>query len=213
MKVVVAGANGKVGQHLVELLGQSEHEVRAMVRDADQARQLEALGAEVVVADLEEDVSEAVRGCEAAIFVAGSGPHTGPDKTRAVDRDGAISMIDICEREGVKRFIQLSSMHADFPEQGTEAMRPYLEAKKAADDHLRASQLDYTIVRPGKLTQEKGTGDVEVAERLSEYGDIPRADVAAVLARSLMLENLVRTGFDVLAGNTPIDKALVALEH
>lgn len=213
MKVVVAGANGKIGQHLVELLGQSEHAVRAMVRDPDQARSLEALGAEVVVADLEDDVSAAVRGCDAAIFTAGSGPHTGPDKTRAVDRDGAIRMIDTCEREGVKRFLLVSSMHSDFPEQGSEKIRHYLEAKKAADDHLRASSLDYTIVRPGRLTQHVGTGNVRVAERLGESGEIPREDVAAVLARSLPLQNLIREGFDVLAGNTPIDKALVELEH
>ncbi len=213
MKVVVAGANGKVGKHLVELLGQSEHDVRAMVRDSEQTKPLEALGAEVVVADLEGDVSAAVRGFEAAVFAAGSGPHTGPDKTRDVDRDGAIAMIDTCEREGVKRFLLISSMHSDFPGQGPEKLRHYLEAKKAADDHLRASSLDYTIVRPGKLTQDVGTGNVQVAERLGEYGEIPREDVAAVLARSLPLQNLIREGFDVLAGNTPIDKALAELER
>lgn len=212
MKTVVAGANGKVGRYVIELLTERQQDVRAMVRDPEQRMPLEALGAEVVVADLEEDVSHAVSGCDAAIFTAGSGPNTGPEKTKDVDRDGAKRMIDTCGRAGVNRFLMVSSMHADFPEQGDKKIQHYLEAKQEADNHLRSSKLDYTIVRPGKLTQEISDGRVSVAERLGEHGEIPREAVANALVEALPLQNLNRRAFDVTTGETPIRRALAELE-
>ena len=212
MNVLIAGANGKIGRHLLKKFANSRHRARAMIRDKDQGPELLELGAfETVVADLEGDVSEALRGVDAVIFTAGSGPHTGPDKTIDVDQNGAINLIDAAEKAGVKRFLMVSTMRADNPESGPEKMRHYFVAKQKADNHLRASGLDYTIVRPGKLTEEKGTGRVEAAERLDHFGEIAREDVARALLATLDAEHTCRHGYDLLAGDTPVKDAIAAL--
>lgn len=208
MKVLVAGANGKIGQRLVKQLAQSKHSVRAMIRNPDQADKLQTLGADTVVADLEDDCSEALAGCDAVIFTAGSGPDTGPDKTIDVDQNGAISLMDQARAAGAQRFLIVSSMRAEEPEAGPEKIQHYLRAKKNADDYLRQSGLDFTIVRPGKLTENAGTGKVQMAERVEEFGEIPREDVAAVLLESLSADNTVGLSFDVIAGETPVDVAV-----
>ena len=211
MKVLVAGANGKIGQRLVKQMAESAHSPRAMIRNPDQAEELQALGAETVVADLEDDCSGALKGCDAVIFTAGSGPDTGPDKTVDVDQNGAISLIDQAKAAGVQRFLIVSSMRAEDPEAGPEKMQHYLRAKKNADDHLRQSGLDYTIVRPGSLTEDSGTGRVQAAERLDDFGEIPRQDVAAALLATLDAANTVGIAYDILAGETPVEQALAEL--
>ncbi len=212
MHVLIAGANGKIGRRLVQQIDGSHHSARAMLRDAEQAEPLQRLGAaETVVADLEGDCSDALSGCDAVVFTAGSGPHTGPDKTVDVDRNGAISLIDQAVRAGVERFIIVSSMRADSPETGPEKMRHYFEAKKAADDHLRASGLDYTIVRPGKLTEDAGTGRVDIAKDLNRFGEVPREDVATVLLATLDAPNTVGQHFELLGGDTPIAQAVAGV--
>lgn len=211
MKVLIAGANGKIGQRLVKQMAESAYSPRAMIRNPAQAEELQALGAETVVADLEDDCSGALKGCDAVIFTAGSGPDTGPDKTLDVDQNGAISLIDQAKAAGVKRFVIVSSMRADDPEAGQEKLRHYLRAKKNADDHLRDSGLAYTIVRPGSLTEDSGTGRVQVAERLDEFGEIPREDVAAALLATLDAANTVGITYDILAGEIPVEQALAGL--
>lgn len=212
MNVLIAGANGKIGRQLLKKFANSRHRARAMIRDKDQAPELLELGAfETVVADLEEDLSEALRGMDAVIFTAGSGPHTGPEKTIDVDQNGAINLINAAEQAGVKRFLMVSTMRADKPESGPEQMRHYFLAKQKADNHLRASSLDYTIVRPGKLTEEKGSGRVEAAERLDHFGEISREDVARALVASLEAEHGFRHGYDLLAGETPVREAIAGL--
>jgi uncharacterized protein YbjT (DUF2867 family) len=212
MQVLIAGANGKIGRHLLSYMAESEHQARALIRDADQAPELLELGAfETVVGDLESDCSRALQGCDAVVFTAGSGPHTGPDKTVAVDRDGAIRLIDAAEAAGVKRFLMVSSMRADQPETGPEHMQHYFHAKQQADNHLRASSLDYTIVRPGKLTEEAGLGWIEAAERLDHFGEIPREDVARALLETLTAEHTIRHGYDLLSGEQSISRAIAEL--
>lgn len=212
MEVLIAGANGKIGHRLVALMAKSHHGAHAMVRDPAQIKDLQALGAaEVAIADLEGDCSAALAGCDAVVFTAGSGPHTGPDKTEDVDRNGAISLIDQAAAAGVRRFVIVSSMRADAPETGPDNMRHYFEAKKAADDHLRASGMDFTIVRPGKLTEDDGTGSVDIAKDLGRFGEVPRADVAAVLLATLDAPNTVDQHFELLAGHTPIAQALAGI--
>jgi len=209
MKALVVGAHGQIGRRLIHAMNGSEHQSRAMIRDEAQRDQMEAIGAhEVVVADLEGDCREALSGCDAVIFTAGSGAHTPPEKTEDVDRNGAISIIDQAISAGVERFVLVSSMNADTPENGPEKMRHYFAAKKAADDHLRNSDLAYTIVRPGRLTDDDGTGLVDVAKDLGRYGEIPRDDVAQVLLMTLNSPNTVGRHFELLAGDTPIEKAL-----
>lgn len=212
MRVLIAGAHGKIGQQLVRQMTDSIHQSRAMVRDPDQTPAMEQLGAdEVVIGNLEQDCTSALVGCDAVVFTAGSGPDTGPEKTVAVDEKGAMRLIDSAKAAEVKRFVLLSSMGAGDPQQGPEKLRSYLDAKHNADEHLRNSGLAYTIVRPGPLTQEPATGKVEVAEKLGRSGGIPRQDVAQVLLESLDHSNTENCVFEVLSGDVRVPEALEAL--
>lgn len=212
MRVLIAGANGKIGHHLIKKMAHSPHQAVAMVRDPDQAQALRQLGApETVLGDLERDCSEQLRGCDAVVFTAGSGPHTGPDKTIDVDQDGAMRLIDSAKAVGVKRFVMVSAMRAEEPDKGPEKIRHYLRAKHRADEHLRAAGISYTIVRPGPLTQSSGTGKVEAREKLDRTGEIPREDVAEVLLKVLDAPNTENRTFDVLSGDESIDEALNGL--
>lgn len=178
-----------------------------MVRDESQVEEMEEeFGVETVVADLTEDVSHAVEGVDAVIFAAGS---SGED-VEGVDRDGAIRLIDAAEEQGVKRFVMLSSINADRPEESPEGLRPYLEAKQAADEHLRDSGLTYTVVRPGALTDEPAAGSVE-ADRRVERGEITREDVARTLVAALEVENTYGKTFELIEGEEPIEDALAGV--
>lgn len=211
MKVLVIGANGQIGKQLVSILSDNDHRVRAMVRDENQREELEKRGGEVVVADLEGDFRRALEGCDAVIFTAGSGAHTGPDKTELVDRQGAMKAVDLAVEHNMKRFLMVSSMNADTPEDGPEHMRHYFKAKGDADRHLQKSGLNYTIVRPGRLSNDPGIGNIEAAKHIenrSRERQIPREDVAHVMVASLDMENTYRSTFEVLSGDDPIRQAL-----
>src|ERR671914_545395 len=147
-----------------------------MIRDEDQAHKIRELGGETVVADLEGDVSHTVQGCDAVIFSAGGGPGSGAEKKETVDRQGAVKLIEAAKEHGARRYVMVSAMGAADPESGSEAMQPYRFAKARADQALEESGLDYTIVRPGSLTNEAGSDTVEAAESLSRRGEIPRED-------------------------------------
>ncbi|MFC6718416.1 SDR family oxidoreductase [Natrialbaceae archaeon GCM10025810] len=202
--VLVAGAHGRVGSRLTELLAEGDRDVRGMVRDESQTDDIEDLGADPVVGDLTETVDHAVRGCDEIVFAAGSG---GED-VYGVDRDGAITLIEAAEREGVDRFVTLSSMGAGNPDEGPDELRDYLIAKGAADDRLRESELTHTIARPGPLTDDPGTWEIRAAETLEEPGEISREDVARTLAASLDIEATRGKTFELLEGDEPIDSAL-----
>ncbi|MCW3063682.1 MAG: hypothetical protein JWN32_854 [Solirubrobacterales bacterium] len=211
--VVVAGGHGKIGRRLLALLVERGHRARGLIRNPDHTHDLELIGAEPVLCDLEreEDLSEYVRGADAVVFAAGAGPGSGPERKRTVDLGGAVKLIGACQETGVERYLIVSSMGADDPTSWGEQMRPYLEAKAEADRALVASGLAYTICRPGSLTDDAGTAMVAVAERLGRRGSIPRDDVAAVLLACLDRENTARKTFEVISGPTPIDQALAAL--
>ncbi|WP_339807310.1 SDR family oxidoreductase [uncultured Marinobacter sp.] len=212
MHVFIAGANGQIGQHLLREMEDSDHEARALIRHPDQGPELQQLGAtETVLGDLEQDCSEAMKGCDAVIFTAGSGPHTGPDKTIDVDQDSAIRLVDTAKAMGIKRFIMVSSMRAEEPEKGPEKLRHYLRAKHNADEHLRNSGLNYTIVRPGQLTNDDGTGKVAVSAKLEDFGKISRQDVARVLLAVLDSDTTTDRVFDVVSGDTSVPEALAKL--
>lgn len=205
MKVLVIGANGQVGRHIVKELADSQHDTIAMVRKEEQVNHLKELGAsKVVLADLEKDFSEAFDEAEAVIFAAGSGGSTGPDKTLTIDLWGSAKAAKYAEKKGVQRFVQLSSMGTDDPDSGGEEMKPYLVAKRAADEILKATNLDYTIVRPGALSDEDKTGSIEVSSAgftSMEGRSIPRADVANILVNVLDRPNTYHKTFEVLQGN------------
>ncbi len=211
MRVLVIGANGLTGRRTVRLLKEGPHEPVAMIRDPEQAATFGEMEVESVVADLEEPLDPALDGIDAVIFAAGSGSKTGPDKTLAVDRDGAVRSIAAVEAAGIHRYIMLSAMRADPDSQG-HPISHYLRAKGIADEHLRRSELAYTIVRPGRLTNDPGTGTVSLAPRLEPGGSISRDDVAAVMVACLDRPSTQRATFDILEGDTPIDEALGMVE-
>jgi len=205
MNVLVAGSHGQVGRHVTRILAESDHGVRGMVRAESQASDIEDLGAEPVVADLTGDVSHAVEGIDAIVFAAGSG---GED-VWGVDRDGAINLVDEAEAEGIERFVMLSSINADRPENGPEELREYLRAKAEADEYLRESDLTYTIVRPGPLTNDDGTGRIRTGADLDgDDVEIPREDVSRTLVAALGAESTYGETFELAAGDQPIEEAL-----
>jgi uncharacterized protein YbjT (DUF2867 family) len=182
-----------------------------MIRDDSQAGEMQDLGGTPFVADLEGDPSPAAEGCDAIIFTAGGGPGSGAAKKETVDRQGATKLIKAAKEHGVRRYVMVSSMGADDPESGSEGMRPYLRAKGQADEALRESGLDYTIVRPGRLTDDPATGRVDAAISLGRRGEITREDTAHVLLATLTATNTHAKTFEVLAGDTPIDEAVNGL--
>jgi uncharacterized protein YbjT (DUF2867 family) len=211
MHLLIVGAHGQIGRQLVERLAPSRHEVRAMVRDPDQQPSLASLGAsETVVADLERDCREAVQGVEGIIFTAGSGPKTAAEKTDSVDRNGAKRLITSAQKAGVRRFIMVSAMRTECPEQAPEKLRHYLAAKHDADEHLRSSSMDWTILRPGRLLDSPGRGRIRLGEGL-EYGEIPRRDVAALLAALIDASASSQRTLDATTGELPIKQAVRSL--
>lgn len=216
MKILVAGANGQTARQLVRMLVADGHEVRGLVRKEEQTRNVESDGAEPALVDLETDevdgkVGEAVEGCDAIVFAAGAGPGSGAARKETMDYGGAVKLIEAAVKRGVSRYLMLSTTGADNPESRDEKMRPYLEAKGRADERLRNSGLDYTIIRPGRLTDEDGMGRIDAAESLGRYGEIPREDVARTFAVSLEAGNTIGKTFEILSGDTPIEQAVQSI--
>ncbi|WP_172200307.1 SDR family oxidoreductase [Saccharibacillus qingshengii] len=210
MNVLIIGANGQIGSRLIRQLKQEgRHTVKAMIRKAEQENELRAAGVEPVLANLEDSVetlAQAMQGCDALVFTAGSGGSTGLDKTLLIDLDGAVKTMEAAEKAGVKRYVIVSAMQAHNRENWSEEIKPYYAAKHYADRMLESTGLDYTIVRPGGLTNDPGTGSISAAENL-EPGSISRDDVAAVIAALLEDRRTYRQAFDLTSGETPIGEA------
>jgi uncharacterized protein YbjT (DUF2867 family) len=208
MDVVVAGGHGKVGLRLLRLLADGGHRGRGVIRNPEHAADIEAAGAEPVVCDMEalDDLSGCCEGADAIVFAAGAGPGSGPERKRTVDYGAAVKLMEA----GIRRYVMVSAIAAGRPDEWSEPMRPYYEAKAEADERLGQSGLDYTIVRPGGLTDDPGTGLVTVGTDI-ERGEIPREDVAAVLLAVLETPGSVGRTFELVSGDTPIDEAVRAL--
>ena len=213
MQVVIAGGHGKIALHLERLLADSGHRVLALIRSRDQDSDVREAGAEPVICDLEreDDLSHYLRGADAVVFAAGAGPGSGPERKRTVDLGGAVKLLDAARQTGARRYLMVSSIGAENPSAGGEQMRPYLEAKAEADRRLADSELDWTIVRPGSLSDDPGTGQVTVTTDMSVRGRVPREDVARVLAASLGDPGTIGKTFVVVSGDTPVDEALAGL--
>jgi uncharacterized protein YbjT (DUF2867 family) len=209
MKVLVAGANGHTGKIVLSMLQRhDQHDAYAMIRNEEQGDKMKELGAkEIVLADLEGDVSDAVEGMDAIIFAAGSGSKTGPDKTVSVDQEGAKKLVDAAKEKGIKHYVILSSIGAGKP-QGR--IKHYQEAKGNADKYLKNSGVTYTIVRPGSLTHDPAKDKIELVDEFEsrEGRDIPRADVARVLVSSLDIDNVKNKTFEILSGDDDIEDAM-----
>jgi uncharacterized protein YbjT (DUF2867 family) len=211
--IVIAGGHGQIALRLARLLSARGDTVRSLIRNPGHEAGVHAAGAEPVLADMErlDDLSGFVDGADAVVFAAGAGPGSGAERKRTVDLGAAVKLLEAARRTGARRYLMVSSMGAGDPAAGGEAMRPYLEAKAEADAALAASDLDWTIVRPGRLTEDPGTGLVQVGASLGGLREITRDDVAAVLAACLDEPRTVRATFELLQGDTPIAEALAAL--
>jgi uncharacterized protein YbjT (DUF2867 family) len=219
MRVVVAGAHGQVARRLGRLLSARGDTVVGIVRNPDHRADLEDDGVQPAVLDLEQasvdEVAEVVRGADAVVFAAGAGPGSGEARKHTVDHGAAVLLADAAERAGVRPYLLVSSMGVEQARHGTpQGMDPlfavYLQAKLRAEDQiLPRPALDTTIVRPGRLTDDPGTGRVTLAHGV-EYGEIPRDDVAAVLAE-ILHAGASNDVVELVGGQTPIAEAVAAL--
>jgi uncharacterized protein YbjT (DUF2867 family) len=214
MVVAIAGAHGKIGLRLIRLLAERGDRVLGVVRNPAHAGDLAVAGAEAVVRDLEResaaDVADSIAGAEAIVFSAGAGPGSGAERKLTLDRDGAILMIEAAKLAGASRYVIVSSVGADPAHEGDEVYDVYRRAKGEADEAVAASGLDYTIVRPGRLTEDPGTGRVRIGESVP-WGEVSRDDVAAVLAATLREPATIGKTFELVGGEAEIEAALAAL--
>ncbi|MEJ5915502.1 NAD(P)H-binding protein [Pseudokineococcus sp. 1T1Z-3] len=222
MKVVVVGAHGKVARLLTPLLVAGGHDVVGVVRNPDHTADLEADGAAPVLLDVESasaaDLQPHVEGADAVVFAAGAGGKGGPQRKLDVDRDGAISLADAAAAAGVRRYLLVSAMGLESVVDGAtpDGVDPgfvdYLRAKLAAEDALRSRpELDLTVLRPGRLSDEPGTGRVALSRSTLGHDDVPRADVAAVLAALVQAPGTAGQTLELLAGDVPVEEAVAAL--
>ncbi|MFF8314058.1 SDR family oxidoreductase [Streptomyces lydicus] len=219
MRIVIAGGHGQIALRLERLLAKRGDEVAGIIRRPEQAGDLLAAGAEPVVCDLEsasvEDVARHMEGADAAVFAAGAGPGSGAARKETVDRGAAVLFADAAEATGVRRFLVVSSMGADRePPEGTDPVfAAYLRAKGAADADVRArAGLDWTILRPGRLTNDPGTGLITLADATGR-GEVSRDDVAATLVALLDEPGTIGRTLELIGGDVPVEDAVRAVAN
>jgi len=215
MEVAVVGGHGKIALRLLRLLSERGDRARGLIRNPDHAADVEATGAAAVGADIEnldaDAIARSIAGVDAIVFAAGAGPGSGPARKHTVDYAGAVKLIEAARMNEVSRYVIVSAIGVNRPERWSDEMRPYFEAKAEADRELAESGLDFTIVRPGGLTDEPGTDLIAAAADLGRYGRISRDDVAATLIACLDEPATIGKAFDLLEGETPITEALARL--
>lgn len=217
MRVVVAGGHGQVARRLVRLLGGAGHDLVALVRNPDHVPDVEADGASGVVLDLElgsvEEASWALSDADVAVFAAGAGAGSGVERKATMDAGGAVLLADACERAGTRRYVLLSSMGVEsvrdgaVPDGTDDVFVAYLRAKLAAEDDVRARDLDWTVLRPGGLTDDLGTGRVTLASAV-EPGQVTRDDVAAVLVALVDAPGTAGKVLELTGGDEPVADAV-----
>jgi uncharacterized protein YbjT (DUF2867 family) len=214
MDVAIAGGHGQIALHLSRMLSQRGDTARGIIRAEDQREDLADAGARGVVLDLERasvvELEDAIAGADAVVFAAGAGPGSGAARKETVDYEAAVKLRDAAEQAGVRRYVMVSAMGTDDPPDGDDVFAVYLRAKARADRAVMDSDLAWTIVRPGRLTNDAGTGRVTLARHVGR-GAIPREDVAAVVVAAL--DDTAATGHivEVVGGATPIVEALGAV--
>ena len=212
-KVAVVGGHGKIALQLHPLLVAAGHVPVALVRSDAYRAELEELGAEVRLLDIEDstasDFASAFDACEAVVFSAGGGPDGNIDRKRTVDLEGSLKSIDGAGAAGIRRFVQVSAIKVDQPvaDDASPVWTAYVDAKRQADEALRASDLAWTILRPGSLTDDAGTGRVTL-DREVERGSIPRADVAATIVAVLDDDTSAGGQWELVSGDQPIVEAV-----
>jgi uncharacterized protein YbjT (DUF2867 family) len=217
MRVVIAGGHGKIALLLERLLTGRGDQAVGLIRNPAHAGDVLQAGAEAVVCDLEaasaSDVAALLSGADAAVFAAGAGPGSGAPRKDSVDRGASVLLADAAERAGVRRFVQVSSMGAGQPpgRDGDEVWAAYITAKTAAEDDLRARDLDWTILRPGGLTDAPPADRVRLAVPPVPRGSVPRADVAGVIVALLDDPGTRHLTLELVSGDSPIDEAVHSL--
>ena len=214
MDVAIAGGHGKVARRLARRLVARGDEVRGLIRNPAYADDLRADGSEPVVCDLEQagvdEVAQAVAGAEAVVFAAGAGPGSGAERKWSMDRDGAIKLLEAARAAGVERYVMISSIGAENPPAGDDVFGIYLRAKAEADRALMSSDRAWTIVRPGSLNDDPGTGRVRI-DVDPIRGKVSRDDVAAVLDTVLHEPGSVHLIAYVIGGDDPVEEAVAAV--
>ena len=214
MRVVIAGGHGKIALLLERLLAERGDQAVGLIRNPAHVGDVQKAGAEAVVCDLEaasaEDVAVLLAGADAVVFAAGAGPGSGAPRKDSVDRGASVLMADAAERAGVRRFVQISSMGTGQPPRpGTdEVWAAYITAKTAAEDDLRARDLDWTILRPGRLTDAPPTGRIRLAPPPVPRDPVPRADVAAVVVALLDNPGTRHQTLELVGGDSPVAAAV-----
>jgi uncharacterized protein YbjT (DUF2867 family) len=211
--VAIAGGHGQIALHLSRLLSERGDTVRGIIRSADQRSDLDQVGASAVVLDLERapvvELADAIAGADAVVFAAGAGPGSGAARKETVDYEAAVKLRDAAEHAGVGRYVMISAMGTDDPPDGDEVFDVYLRAKARADRAVMDSGLAWTVVRPGRLTDDDPTGRVTL-DRHVDRGEVPRADVAAVVLAALDRDASAGHIIEVVGGETPIADAFDA---
>ncbi|MCX6402066.1 MAG: SDR family oxidoreductase [Propionibacteriales bacterium] len=213
MRIAIVGGNGNIARLLHPLLAAAGHLPVALVRSEDHRAELEALGAEVRLLDIErQDVdgfAAAFEGCDAVVFTAGGGPDGNIERKRTVDLGGSVKSIAAAEQLGIRRFVQVSAINVDEPvaDDASPVWAAYVAAKRDADVAVRGSTLDWTIVRPGLLTDDAPTGLVALGADISR-GDVTRADVAAVLAAVVDRDETIGRQWNLVGGDLPVSTAI-----
>jgi uncharacterized protein YbjT (DUF2867 family) len=217
MRVVIAGGHGQIALRLERLLSARGDSALGLIRDPGHTADVEATGAEALVCDLEradaDEVAARLAGADAVVFAAGAGPGSGAARKDTVDRAASVLLADAAERAGVRRFLQVSSMGAgEPPRPGTdEIWAAYVRAKGEAEEDLRGRDLDWTIVRPGRLTDDAGIGLVRLSDPPVPRDAVPRDDVAAVLVALLDAPATRHRTLELVAGDTPVPDAVRAV--
>ncbi|MGY0537489.1 NAD(P)H-binding protein [Nocardioides sp. YJ-D4] len=216
MRIAIVGGHGKVALQLHPILAAAGHTPVALVRSESYRDELEALGAEVGLLDIENQDADgfaaAFAGCDAVVFAAGGGPDGNIERKRTVDLEGSTKSIAGAKAAGIRRFVQVSAISVDepVPADAGEVWKAYVEAKRDADIALRDSDLAWTILRPGGLTDEPAAGRVKLAEKV-DRDTIPRADVAAVIAAVIDDDATVGKQWELVSGDASIDEAIAAV--
>ena len=205
--ILVIGANGKVGRTAIKYLVSTGKRVRAMIRSKEQVKEIQQLGAEAYLADLETDFSGAFENIDCVIFTAGSGSHTGPDKTILVDQEGAKKSIDYAVQVGIQKYIMVSAQGARDPEIPGK-IQHYYKAKRIADDYLIKSGMKYTIFRPGKLLDNKRNPGIKVSEYFEDKGTTCRNSLAIAITESIDISNTDCRTLEIFDGKRNIPEAL-----
>jgi nucleoside-diphosphate-sugar epimerase len=212
-RIAIVGGHGQVARHLIHVLRRSDHTPVALVRNEDYRAELEERGAEVRLLDIERqgagDFAAAFEGCDAVVFAAGGGPDGNIERKRTVDLEGSLKSIEGARQAGITRFVQISAIGVDdpLPADTSDVWRAYVEAKRDADAALRTSSLDWTILRPGRLTDDPATGLVSLGADVTR-GDVTRADVAAVVAAVLDVDSTIGKQWNLVNGDTPVNEAV-----